>query len=143
MNINENSLNDNKVYVSMLLPGHRQESWLKDPEASVPFQREKVVPKLSPVKVKKELKDFADLIKLFGPNSLDVKDSGAAAHWKTRTPLQFLEDLDTMTGWSRCPATKCFKVDMPGEGPSLKLSDEEPASWLKKHFRMRRRSWLM
>jgi hypothetical protein len=107
-----------------------QESWLADPEAVIPQQRDHVIQKMNPVKIKKELSDHANLISLFGQNSAIVYERRPNPSWRSTLPTGLLEELASLSGWNRCEAEGCFQISMPN-APPLELSDSDYASRLQ------------
>lgn len=85
-----------------------------DPDAVVPEQRQHQIPQLDPSKVKDEMKQYADLIKVFGPNSSFVKDLDRS--WHKNVPPDILSELCKFSAWSRSEEDKCFKISpsLPG-----------------------------
>ena len=92
--------------------------------------RDNIIPAMHPIKVKKELEDYASLIHVFGQNSSFVREQGHRANWKRILPCEILEELDTLSGWERCEDQKRFLVHMPAEQDSLDLYDSDPVPWL-------------
>lgn len=78
---------------------------------------------MQPKKVKKELQDYADIIKIFGPDSTFVKEKSGQAAWTSRVPQALLQDLDKLTGWKRCEDQKHFSISMPADLDDILLPD--------------------
>jgi len=109
----------------------QQETWLKDPNATVPDYCEITVKKMEPAKVKKELENFASLVTVFGHRSSIVKECGPYASWKARLPPTILEELMKFSGWERSCEQCCFLISMPGENDPLEIADDHAVSWFK------------
>lgn len=95
-------------------------------ENPIPEQRKVVVEAMNPVKVKKELSDYATLISCFGQKSSFVHEHNPSASWKRTMPIDLGEELRKLCGWERCEDQKCFLVSMPNDHDPLALPDKVP-----------------
>lgn len=93
----------------------------------MPDQRTHMIRQLEPVKVKKELEDYASMIKVCRADPSFAKER-ATQSWRTRVPLQILEELEKISGWERSEDEQCFKVSMSNRHDDLVLWDETPAA---------------
>ena len=99
-----------------------------DPEIAVPPDREQCVTSMEPVKIKKELEDYSNLIKVFGENSAFVRERKPFGSWRSRVPTAVLEELESMSGWARSEENNQFSISLSGGHPDLVLSDEVAAA---------------
>ena len=121
-----------------------QEPWLDNPDSSVPDERSCQIASLAPAKVKKELSDQANLVKVFGKDSGFVKP-GLTEEWSSGVPPAIVEELEKMSGWSRCEEQKCFTVTMPSHHTDLVFWDSEPvpSSGFWKHVYYKTKTFIL
>ena len=113
------------LQIQYLYGASLQEPWL-NASGNLPDKRACQITMLEPVKVKKELQNFASLVKVFGKDSSFVNESGSKDKWHRNVSRAVLEELDRISGWSRDSEEKLFRVAMPSGQTDLLLWDSEP-----------------
>lgn len=96
--------------------------------------RDHAIAKMDPIKVKKELNDYASMIQIFGPKSTFVKEKQILTDWQRSLPSHMAEELQQFSGWGRCESQKCFTVSVPGDKEDLEIRDDAEVTCLKHVF---------